>query len=460
MENKKLRVLFFAPPFEVPAKPTQWSYPLAACFLGAVLEKEGHICKAYDFLFEPWKKAKIEIEKIIREEKLEIVMISSMTTNRYSAFQLAKLTKEINPNIKVIMGGVHPSMMYKQIIENFPVDFVVIGEGEETIVELVKAIENNLPLEEFKKIKGIAFKLNEEVIKTECREWIKNLDELPFPKHEYFAEKIKRDKQAFFIASRGCPISCKFCLTSLFWGRIRRFRSVENVIEEVKQVKKMFPDLEKIHFNDDEFIMRKDWVMEFTKQYIEAKINIGWECNGRASSIDEEIIKAIKEAGCVQLNIGVESGSPKIIESIGKKITNEQIINAYGLCEKYGVPAKIYLMVGLPGENKDTIKETIRLIKIIKSGMFSIPFIFQLYPGTQIYEDAKKKGFINDDFWLTDQPAPLYVIENSKRKLTWWALKIAFFHKLYRGELWSFLFNYIRKLRYDKLKKIIKVYIK
>lgn len=457
-----MKITLIMTPFEVPAGGIHASYPLGLCFLGSVLEKEGHICKPYNYLWpRGWNEIKSEIEKIIREEQPDVVGISAMTTNRISSFELAKLTKSINPNIKVIMGGVHPSMMYKQIIENFPVDFVVIGEGEETIVELVKAIENNLPLDDFKKIKGIAFKLNGEVIVTECRGWIKNLDELPFPKHEYFAEQIKRDKEAFFIASRGCPVSCKFCITSLHWGRIRRYRSVENVIEEVKKITKMYPEIEKIHFNDDEFIMNKIWILNFTKQYIEAKINIGWECNGRASSIDEDIIKAIKEAGCIQLNIGVESGSPKIIESIGKKITNEQIINAYALCKKYGIPeAKIYLMVGLPGETSKTINETIKLLKQISYGDLSVPAIFQLYPGTPIYEDAKKKGFINDDFWLTDQQAPFYTIEHSKKKLLYWALKISFFHKLYRGELWSFLFNYIRKLRYDKLKRIIKVYLK
>jgi len=455
-----MKILGLMTPFEVPAKPLQWSYPLSICYLGKILEEEGYVFLAYDFLFDQWKDAKEKIKKIIQKEKPEIIMASLMTTNRFSSFELAKLVKKINPKIRVIFGGVHSSMMFSQILLNFPVDFVVIGEGERTIVELIKAIEKKVPLNKFKDIKGIAFKEGNKIIKTECRKWIQDLDSLPFPKHEYFIESMKRQKAAYLIASRGCPINCLFCLTSKYWGYMRRTRSVDNFIEEIKYVKKKFPFVTMLYFNDDEFIMRKDWILDFCNKFIKEKINIGWECNGRVTSIDEEVIKAIKKAGCAQLNIGIESGSPKIIELIGKKITNEQAIEAYRLCEKYGVNAKIYLMVGLPGEDKNTIKETIQLIKKIKYGNLSVPAIFQLYPGTPIYEDVKRKGLINDDFWLTDKPAPLYSFEHSKWKLVYWTLKIAFFHKLYRGELWSFLFNYLKNLNYDKIKKIFKTYLK
>lgn len=467
-----MKCLLISPPFEIPSKLQQYSYPLSLCYLGSVLEREGHKCLAYEFLFESWEKIKPKIEKIIKEGKFDIVLISSMTTNRTSGIELARLAKSINKNILVIMGGVHPTLMYSQILEKYPVDFIVIGEAEDTIRELIWSINQEPKLwkklkalrenqhNPFKLIKGIAYKSNYKIIKTEPRPLIKDLDSIPFPKHVYFSDKIKQSKTAFMMTSRGCPFSCLFCNTSCYWGRVRRQRSVGNVIKEIICLKKLFPDLSQIYFNDDEFMINPAWVTEFSEALLKLNFKIEWECVGRVTSITEELVQIMQKAGCVKIDFGVESGSPKILEYIQKKITREQVINAYKICKKYNMPSSMYLMVGLPGETSETINETISLLKECKNAEFGIPALYQVFPGNQIYELAKSQGFIDDSYWLTDKPAPYYTAEHSKRKLTWWALKITLFHKLYRGELWSFLFNYIKRLRYDKLKKIVKAYIK
>ena len=457
-----MKIMLFAPSFETPAHQAA-SYPLALAYLGAVLEKEGHSVKAFDYIHDDWGKVEEKVKHLLISEKPQIVGVSSMTTNRTAAFKLAKLVKSINPSIKVIFGGVHPTLMYEQILKNFPVDFVVIGEGEETIRELVNAIESKANQSKLKRIKGIAFKSGNEVIRTEIRPFLRDLDKLPMPKHSYFEERIKRDKTFYISCSRGCPYACKFCSTSLHWGRIIRRRSVKSVIAEIKFLKKKYPFVEKVLFNDDEFLLDHDWIKDLCNSMIKEKFNLTWLAPGRIDSISEDIMLPLKEAGCVGVSLGVESGSPKLLEVIDKKISREQIIRAFNICKKYNMPAGMFLMVGLPGETSKTINETIDLIKntsFQKSVKYiGLPGLFQVYPGTQIYELAKKQGFITDEYWLSEKFAPFYTYEHSKAKLLFWSFKIVFFYCIYHGSLWDFFREEIRThLKYDKLKRTFSRY--
>lgn len=455
-----MKVLLISPSFRHPSKRTS-SYPAGLCWLSSSLTKNGYDVEVRSFLWDEYNNVKQDVQKLIEEYNPDIIGISIMSTNRTAGFEIAKLSKEINPKIKVIVGGPHVHSMWHQIIDNFSfIDFAVIGEGEITIVELADAIKNKSSIDKFNKIKGIAFKYNNEIVRTEPRELMKDLDSLPLPEHNRFAENIRENKIAYVCTSRGCPIACRFCSTSVIWGKLIRYRSIENVMIELKQIKKEFPEVSKIYFLDDEMILNKKRIIDFCEAYVKEKINMSFECVGRVSSIDNDVIKALKKAGCVRLDFGVESGSSKIIKNIGKGITNEQVINAYNLCKKYNIRAGIFLMCGLPGETKETIKETINLLKQIPSADMSIPALFTVFPGNSIYKDAVKKGFITDDFWLTDKSAPFFVLENSKRKLTWWAIKTALYHKYYRGELFSFLYNYVKRLRIDKIKRIMGLYIK
>jgi len=455
-----MKVLLFAPPFELTARE-DCIYPLALGFLGAVLEKEKIDMKAYDFLYEEWDKTRGKFSEIIKAENPDVIGISSMTTNRWSAFEMSRIAKAINPKIIVIMGGVHPTIMWHQILENFPVDFVVIGEGESTIEELIRAIKAKKSQKSFLKIKGLAFKHNGKIIRTEQRPFIQNLDTILFPKHEYFENKIRKSGTVFIATSRGCPIGCTFCSTSRHWGRIRRQRSVKNVIAEIKQVKSRFPFINHIYFQDDEFIMNSAWVKEFCKAFIKEKINLSFACCGRVTSANDEIIILLKKAGCTKIYFGAESGSPKIINYIEKKITTEQIISAFNICKKHHLEAGIYLMVGLPGENEQTINETVKMLKRIPNAKFGLPSLFQIYPGTQIYDTLKQKGFINDNYWITNKIAPFHTLEHSKRKLFFWALKIGLYSRYYQGQLLPFILGKIKaNLKIEKIKKQIKKYIK
>ena len=453
-----MKITLFAPSFETPSEQAA-SYPLALAYLGTVLENESHKITAYDFIHKPWEDVKDRIKEILVKEKPEIVGVSCMTTNRTASFEIAKLAKSLNPYVTVILGGVHSSLMYKQILEKLPVDFVVIGEAEETIVELLKELKKKKP--DYTKIKGIAFKNKNQVIKTDIRPYIKDLDKLPFPNHHYFEDNIKRYKTLYVTTSRGCPFACKFCSTSVHWGRVRRQRSVDNVIEEIKTLKDKYPYAEKIVFNDDEFILNKGWAKEFCSRLIKENLGLKWWCCVRVTSVDEEIVSLMKKAGCFAVTLGIESGSPKILNYINKNIDRNLVKKAFDTCEKYGLPAGMFLMVGLPGENSKTIKETISLMKEINSGNLGLPGLFQVYPGNETYNLAKQQGFITDDYWITDKYAPFYTYEHSKYKLLYWSLKISFFHKLYRGDLVTFLLNFSKEqFKPGKIKRIFDRYVK
>lgn len=443
-----MKFLLFSPPSELSqfsVKDENPIYPMGLAYLGAVLEKEGHEVKVYDYFAKTWEETAPQVEKIITEQKPNVVGISSMTMNRTSSFKLARLTKRINPEIKVIMGGVHPTTMYKQILENFPVDFIVLGEGEETIAELAQKL-NSENKKELYNIKGLAFKDDGKIINTGARCGIRDLDKLPFLKHEYFAEKIRKSNIAYMMTSRGCPFGCLFCSTSNYWGRMRRERSVKNVIKEIQMIKRKFPNVNKIFFADDEFTLNQKRTIDLCKQIIKKKIKISWDSSTRVSSVSEELVRWMKKAGCEHVSLGVESGAPELIETIHKRITNEQVSEALRLFHKYKIEADIYLIVGLPGENSSTVSKTIDLLKRTArfKPKFKKPAVLQIYPNTELYDLAKKQNIIDDNYWLSDKLVPFYTYEHSKNKMLYWSYKIAIANRYYQGELGQFILKAIK----------------
>lgn len=426
----KMKILFFTAPWEYGGEDVQNIYPLGLAYLGAVLEEKGYKVNAFNFSNKSWVKEEGNIREIIKKENPDVVGVSVMSNNRISSFRLLKMAKEINKKIVTLSGGVHTSFMYNQILENYPeVDFAVLGEAEETIVELMNAIKKKKTSNELRKIKGLAFRHKGEIIKTEVRQRIKDLDKLPIPKHEYFKDQIYRYKMAYIITSRGCPFNCKFCPSSAYWGRMVCQRSAKNVLNEIKYVIKEFPGLERIYFCDDEFILDKKRIIDLCRMILEEHINIKWECIGRATSVSDELIKWMREAGCAEISFGVESGSQKLLDNINKKVKVAEIIEAYEICHRNGLRTNVMLISGLPGENSETVKETIKLVKKVRC--VGEPSILQIYPGTEIYELAKKHGLLDDNYWLTNKVIPLYTVEHTRLKLWWWSFKIGFFSHLY-----------------------------
>jgi len=456
-----MKIILVCPSFELAGGERSISYPVGLATLGAVLEKEGHSVDVLDLSDIAWEEAKVTVKETIEKQKPDIVGISNMCTNRVSSFELIKLTKEINPNIKILMGGAHPTLMYKQLLDNFPIDYIIVGEGEKTTPELIRNIENKSPF--FRGIKGIAFKSDREIIFTGNRDKMNSeeLDKLPFPNHSYFKSKINKYGVAYIASSRGCPFNCIFCSSSQYWGRCRTQRSASNILSEIKHLKQQFPELKSLYFVDDEFICDKKRIMGLCDMMIKEKINLTWECLGRATSISEELVKHMKQAGCTKIKIGIETGSEKLLKSINKGVTTQQIIKASKIIQKCGVIVSAFLIVGFPGEDKDTVKETIALLKEIK--IVGEPAILQIYPGTELYDYCKEKGYLTDEFWLEDKLVPLFIYEHSRAKLMFWITKISFFSTLYtKGYLCAFklvLGKIFKRIRLKSISQTIRRYV-
>ncbi len=435
-------------------------YPLGLAYLGAMLEKNKYEVNLLNLSLCKLEDAKKEIIKHLSEQKPDFFGFSILSNSRISARELIKLVKELSPQTKILAGGIHTTFMYEQILNNYPVDFAVLGEGEYTLLELLDAIQKKKSISFLKKIKGIAFKYEGEIIKTENRERIKELDRLPLPKHNFFSEQIKKTKTAYIITSRGCPFSCSFCPSSAYWGRHIIQRSAENILEEIKYLLNEFPDLEYINFSDDEFICNNQRVISLCQMIIREKIKIKWRCLGRVSSITEEVIKNMKEAGCCQITFGVESGSQRILDGIGKKVKISQIVDAFNICRKYEIQISCLTIVGLPGENRQSVNETIALCKKLKIN--TEPAILIIFPGTEVYKLAKEKGFLTDEYWLGEDLCPLYLCEHPKWKLWWWSFKTGLITYYHDKDVSAYDFFYdkiIKKFKPSLFIRIFKRYI-
>ena len=434
LKGKKPKFMLSIAPWDMWEGEPDTIYPLGIAYLAAVLEKEGYEVDVLNLTYGNWEDAKEEVAKRIKKFDPDFFGISILSNSRISALKLISVVKEIKPDIPIFAGGVHTTFMYEQILNAFPVDIAVLGEGEITTIECLDAIIKKKSVNDFKAIKGIAFKHEGKIIKTELRERIRNLDDLPIPKHELFKEIIIKTKNAFIMSSRGCPFGCSFCPSSAFWGRCITKRSPENVVKEIMYLLKHFPTIEQISFEDDEFACDNNRTIGICNLLIKNNIKIKWTCLARVSSINEELIILMKKAGCIQITFGMESGSQRILDLLGKKVKIDELVKAYKLCKKYDIAAGVLTIVGLPGENKKSVNETIKTLR--KMGAVSEPAILIIYPGTEVYRLAKEKGLMTDEYWLGEGLCPLYTCEHPKWKLWLWAFKIGFVSHFYNGK-WS-----------------------
>jgi radical SAM superfamily enzyme YgiQ (UPF0313 family) len=410
--------------------------PLGLGYLAAVLKCENIDVKVIDLVDTPFEK----VPDIMKRYNPQIVGVScNLTDYRWGAFRLATIIKSINPKIKVVFGGSHATHMYKQILQNFPVDVIVRFEGEETFLELVKAIQYDMPLKE---VKGIAFKEGQQITLTENRAPIDCLDCLPIPAYlsefekyvrysspiRFKGKKISAFKSRNIMASRGCPYDCLYCSINRFWHRKCRFRSVDNVVDEIQTLYKEY-GVKHFNFFDDAFTLNNAHVIEICQEIINRKLDIAWECVTRVDAVSLEMLQWMKKAGCQSISYGVESGSPLVLNTINKTQTPAQIDNAFKLTHQVGIKAFILLMIGNPGETEASINETIELIRRIKPDKIRTTLTL-VYPATGLYEICLKNGFISDVYWLGKDAAPVFTVENSVEQLKQWESKVSFAYYL------------------------------
>lgn len=390
-------------------------YPLGLAYLHASLEKHGHTVHTLFLNDYSYAECRKIVLKNVKMHSPDVVGFNIITQNRTSSFRLIRHIHKYYPNIRILIGGIHTTVMYKQILKRFPYVIAVLGEGEITSKEVLDKINAKKSL---RHVDGIAYVSKRKIIKTKDRELIADLDTLPFPKHEvFFTEKRTI---VSMITSRGCPFHCSFCVLNAITRGYPRKRSVQNVIQEIEYLIAKYPQLETIWFHDDQFFLINSRVIEFCNEIVRRRIKLKFICSGRFKPISKEMVVALEKAGFIQVLLGLESGSPKILNLCHKFITHEDVINAMTLFKKSKIIVSTFLIVGLYGETDETVNETIQFIQRIqkiKYLVFTDIGILLVYPGTEIYSISKKAGFMNDSYWLTEKPTPLFTVEHSRKQL-------------------------------------------
>lgn len=403
------------------------AYPsLGILYIAAALEKQNHKVKLLDMDVD----VEGQLNRLINNFGPHLIGITAGTTTINKVFSLVHEIKRIK-NIPIVLGGIHPAAIPEDCISQRDVDFLIIGEGERTIVELTKALEKDGS--DFSDIKGLWYKENDRIFNNPPRPLEEELDNISFPswhlvKHwrEFRPPDAQRLPAAPLMTSRGCPKQCTFCCSHLIFGRGYRIRSIENILEEIDILVRDY-DVKEIHFVDDAFNLIKERVLALCHKIKERDLNINFEfSNGLlAENIDEDILSALKSIGVVNVGFGIESGDDKIRTSMRKNLELKTAERSLKLAKKMGFETWGFFIFGFPGETVDTIKTTIKFAKRIEP-TFAKFMILKPYPGTDIYRYLSEKRLINDlnfDNYGVYTP-PVHHLNNlASKELLYWQKK-------------------------------------
>jgi anaerobic magnesium-protoporphyrin IX monomethyl ester cyclase len=380
--------------------------PLGLAYMAAVLEQNDFEVKIFDcpVCEIDHEKLKAELDSF----QPTMVGIGSMTPTIESALKSARVAKEVCPDAKVLMGGPHATFADKQILtDEKAVDIIVRGEGEETILELAK---QSPELHKVSDVKGITFRKDNQIIQAPGRPFIQNLDALPRPAYKYLpVEKyrITGRKLLPIMSSRGCPFQCSFCVASQMFGARFRARSPKNVLDELEWLRDEY-GAEGIAFQDDTLTFDRKRAMEICDGIIERKINLPWGCGTRADMVTKEVLAKMSKAHCNETCFGVESGCQRIRDSLKKKVTTEQCENAIKWAKEAGMFVTVSVILGYPGETKETLQETLDFVRRVEPDDVWLCHATP-YPGTELRALVESNGWkMSEDWKLYNTMNPIF----------------------------------------------------
>ncbi|MBM3251237.1 MAG: radical SAM protein [Candidatus Omnitrophica bacterium] len=421
--RKIKKLLLFIPPAvtareEIDIAPLP---PLGLGYLAAVLEQQGIEVKIHDALIEGWNNREDIDSRTIRrgssfkliEETIagfapDIVGVNNLfSKQRNNAHQIYGIAKKVNPNIITVAGGAHPTVTPSLVMQDKNVDFVALGEGEQTIWDLILYLEGNKDINE---LNGIAFRNNGQVAVVPKTNFIFDLDKLPFPaRHllgveKYFGLSFTHGQRRYkkfspIITSRGCPARCVFCSAHQVWGRKYRSRSPENVIAEMRQLRDNY-GIEELLFEDDNVTLDVPRAEKIFDLMVQEKFNFKWDTpNGVAAfALSEKLIWKMKESGCYKINFAIESGNQYVLNRLIKKpLLLEKVKPLIRYAQKIGLDVGVFLVLGTPGETLDQMWDSFRFSRDM--GVYN-PFvsIATPYPGSELYDICIKKKYIPKDY--------------------------------------------------------------
>lgn len=386
--------------------------PLGLLYLASYLRREPKIKVHF---VDGALLGKTAVINALMKFKPDLVGISALTPGRHQAVATARLAKKINPRIKTILGGVHPTIMWKQMLEHYSeVDYIAGGEGEEILWELV----HGLGLTE---IKGLSWKNKAgKVIANPDRLPIRDLDSLPFPAWDlidpnaypprgegvYNGIDLTKETRYSIIFSRGCMACCTFCSSWKIWEGYRH-RSGINVADEMELLVKKY-GAKHFAFYDDTLTGAREEIVTFCKEVVKRKLKVALHGTTRVDKVDKELLHWMKKAGFYEIAYGIESGSPAMLIKINKKTDIDKIFEAAKLTKKAGIRFHALMMYGLPHETAEDRRLSDKLVDRLKPDGIGTVGTVWVFPGTALYIQAKNAGLIDDSFWLGKKPYYIY----------------------------------------------------
>jgi anaerobic magnesium-protoporphyrin IX monomethyl ester cyclase len=424
-----MRVCLINPPR---IQPKSWGkpsilQPIDIAYAAAVLEKE-HEVNIIDSANEGWNILeeidatkyrqgfkKEEITARIKHWSPDVVGINIPFSGWWKpAYEVASIVKSIGTNIITVLSGLHPSARPAECLSHPNIDYVIIGEAERTMQELAQELEHG-NTKDHKKIRGLGYIKNEETIITPARPPIQDLDSLPFPARHLLPMQTYFDAireiplrgeitkpWTTMITSRGCPFNCVFCSIHTVMGYKWRGRSPENVVDEIEQLVHTY-HIKQMDFGDENMTLDRERMGNICDLIVKRRLDIDWFTpNGvRADTLDEKLLTKMKKSGCKKIRVAPESGVQRVVNQVIKKnLDLKSVERAVVLCKKVGIKVGCFFVIGLIGETKEDIKKTINFaykLRRLGADSFIFSIAMPMY-GTELYEQAKRGGFLRDVF--------------------------------------------------------------
>ncbi len=406
----KRRVLLINPPYNRPLGYSSATFNLGLGYIAAVLEQAGYDVaiynaelelglkpqKNYTHAFEnspKYMKAFLknectgefweELSSVIKAYDPWFIGISTLTNKFTIVEKMTAFIKSLNPDLFICLGGYHPTMFPREVMENKNVNFVISGEAEESIVELLDYLGGKT--KDLAPAPNVFYKEKGTIKGTKVKRRIKNIDALPLVARGALLgyEEFPSHYISAMMVSRGCPFSCSYCGTEIMFGKSLYYRSPGNVVKEIENMNRTF-GVHRFHFHDDTFNVKKNYTKEIVEKIGAFNTQMEWTCNLRLDLVDDRQLEEFKNNGCRAVWFGIESGSPRILREVNKGIDKETIKKQVAIVKRSGIPWGGYFMLGFPGESKEDMSQTLEFAKELEPDHASVN-IFNPLPGTELY---------------------------------------------------------------------------
>ena len=361
--------------------------PYGLLTLAAEARAHGHQVKVLNLSAFSWR----EVTRLVVALDAQLWGLSCWTANRRGAAMVARLIKQHHPSTHVIMGGPHAAPMAHSMLQHHPaIDTIAVGESERTLLEVVDHLRRGVPV---RNIAGTVFRdAAGAITRGPKRQAVQNLDQLACPQHHFDSH--------IFMTSRGCPWACTFCGAESQWGRGFRAQSVEYVLDALTALLPRLP-VKLLYIKDDTFTTQRKRVLKLCQAIVARGLNFLWSCDTRVDLLTEELVRAMRLAGCQRMSLGVESGAPSILRQVDKKITVDDIVRSTQLAKRYGIVVRYYMMLGNRGETVKTFRQTLDFLARAKPHEYLFSCL-SIYPGTRDFNEAERQGWLSREVFFEE----------------------------------------------------------